>query len=91
MLRVFAAVLLAMLATLQYRLWLDEGSLLDTAALAATYERQRVDNERARMRNERQQHRIWLLRQGPEGYETLARYQLGLVGAGEHYYRIVPE
>ena len=89
--RTVCVALLALAALTQYRLWLDDGNVFETLALGAAYEGQLDENALARQRNEREQQRIWLLRQGPGGYESMARYELGLVGSDETFYQFVPE
>ena len=89
--RAVCVALVAQLALLHYRLWLDDGNAFEAAALRETHRLQLAENDLARERNARQRQRIWLLRQGPEGYESLARYELGLIGADETFYRIVRE
>lgn len=84
-------LLLFMLAALQYRLWIGQGSWADVTALERDLVEQQVLNERLRQRNKVLEREIRDLKTGLSGVEERARSELGLIKEGETLYLIVED
>ena len=82
------AILVILLAGMQYRLWFAEGSLAERHRLQQQVEEQRLVNEELRERNAVLEREVVELQTGNEGVEQRAREQLGLVREGEVYIHV---
>ena len=89
--RLLLVILIVLLAALQYRLWVGEGSLADVWELRQDIEAQRAENERLRARNSELEAEVRDLKGGLEAVEERARSELGMVRDGETFYQIVEE
>jgi cell division protein FtsB len=83
--------LLALLALLQYRLWLAEGSLAELYRLDEQLLKQQALNEGLRTLNEQLEQEVMELQEGMETVEERARQDLGMIREGETYYQVVEE
>ncbi|MEO4046248.1 cell division protein FtsB [Pseudomonas sp. CAU 1711] len=83
----FVALVL-MLAGLQYRLWVGEGSLAQVAELKRQIAEQQGENERLLERNRILEAEVLELKQGTETVEERARHELGMVKEGETLYQL---
>ena len=81
--------LLALLAALQSKLWLGSGGLPDARALRDTVTAQREENKRLQQRNDALSAEVEDLKSGEAAVEERARSELGMVKAGETFYRVV--
>jgi cell division protein FtsB len=90
-LRWLLAVLLLILAVLQYRLWFAEGSLAEQRRLELQVEEQTHINDQLLERNAVVEREVLELQTGNKGVEKRAREQLGLVRKGETFYQVVEE
>ncbi len=81
-------VLTLLLAGLQYRLWVGDGSLAQAAALQAQIAEQQGENQRLRERNRILEAEVLELKQGMETVEERARHELGMVKEGETLYQL---
>ena len=88
-LRLLMVVLLAMLAWLQYHLWLAEGGRRSDAKLEAQVEQQARDNGGLQERNDALQAEVEDLKSGEAAVEERARSELGMIRPGETFYRVV--
>ena len=88
-LRIVLLVLVALLAWLQYRLWVGAGSEREVAALRAQVERQTRDNAGLRQRNDALAAEVEDLKSGEAAVEERARGELGMIKPGETFYRVV--
>lgn len=84
-------VLLALLALLQYRLWVGDGSLAEVWDLYQQVETQKHENRELRDRNQALEAEVVDLKQGLEAIEERAREELGMVREDETFYQIVEE
>ena len=78
----FVALVLV-LAGLQYRLWVGEGSLAQVAELQRQIDEQKGENERLLERNRILEAEVLELKKGMETVEERARHELGMVKEGE--------
>ena len=83
--------LVLLLALLQYRLWLAEGSLAELHRLDEQLHKQEALNLELRVRNELLEQEVLELQQGLETVEERARQDLGMIREGEVYYQVVEE
>jgi cell division protein FtsB len=90
-LRWLIVVLLLLLAALQYRLWLGEGSLAEQHRLELQVEEQSHINSELKARNAVLEREVLELQTGNRGLEQRAREQLGLIREGETYYQLVDD
>ena len=86
-----AAVLLAVVALLQYRLWLSQDGVRELTRLADAVERQKQENSELEERNEQLVAEVADLKSGMAAIEERARSELGMVGRNETFYQVVPE
>ncbi|MGH8084639.1 MAG: cell division protein FtsB [Lysobacter sp.] len=82
-------LLVAMLAFLQYRLWLGEGGRRSVAVLAERVEQQAHENEGLQQRNDALAAEVEDLKSGEAAVEERARSELGMIKPGETFYRVV--
>jgi len=87
--RILIALLMIVLLTLQYRLWVGEGSLAEVYGLKREIAVQQAELERLRQRNAALQAEVADLKQGLEAIEERARSELGMIRKGEIFYQVV--
>jgi len=87
--RILLAVLVLLLAVLQYRLWFAQGSLAEKHRLEQQVKEQLRVNQELRERNAVLEREVLNLQSGNTGVEQRAREQLGLVREGETFYQVV--
>lgn len=83
-------LLVLLLAGLQYRLWLGEGSLPEVWALQAQLQAQKAGNQALRERNAALRAEVDNLRTGLAAMEERARSELGMIRPGETFF-VLPE
>jgi cell division protein FtsB len=83
-------ILLLLLAFLQYRLWVGEGSLAQIALMKHAIEKQERDNAHLRARNQALASDIEALKSG-ESVEDRARRDMGMIRNDESFVLIVDE
>lgn len=83
----FVALVL-ILAGLQYRLWVGEGSLAQVNELKRQIAEQQGENERLLERNRILEAEVMELKKGTETVEERARHELGMVKEGETLYQL---
>lgn len=88
-LSVLLVLLVAMLAFLQYRLWLGEGGRRSVAVLAERVDQQARENEGLQQRNDALAAEVEDLKSGEAAVEERARSELGMIKPGETFYRVV--
>lgn len=79
---------LALLAALQYRLWVGEGSLAHVTQLKQDIASQQGENEKLLERNRVLTAEVIELKQGLETIEERARHELGMVKEGETLFQL---
>jgi len=90
-LQILLLVLAALLAFLQYRLWLGNGGEREVAALKEQVARQEAENLRMQQRNEALKAEVEDLKSGEAAVEERARSELGMVKPGETFYRVIED
>ena len=81
-------VMILLLAGLQYRLWVGDGSLAQVTDLQRQIAEQQGENERLLERNRILEAEVLELKQGMETVEERARHELGMVKEGETLYQL---
>lgn len=84
-----ALILLALLAGLQYYLWVGDGGVVKVRELKDAIEVQKGENRRLKERNSALEAEVLDLKQGFEAIEERARSELGMVREGETFYQVV--
>ena len=88
--RIVASILLAALLALQYRLWISDDGMRDVWRLEAAIDAQRQENARLRERNLTLAAEVRDLKEGRTAIEERARTDLGMIGANETFFQVVP-
>jgi len=81
-------VLIALLAGLQYRLWVGDGSLAQVTELKQQIADQQGENEQLKERNRILEAEVLELKSGMETVEERARHELGMLKEGETLYQL---
>ncbi len=89
--RVFIGILLLVIAGLQTRLWIGEGSFAHVSGLQEEVERRAAENESKRQRNAILKAEIRDLKEGLDAVEDIARSELGLIKKGETFFLVIDE
>jgi cell division protein FtsB len=87
--KTLAIALTALLAALQYPLWIGKGSWLKVWELDRSLEQQRGQNAKLKARNDALDVEVKDLKQGLEAVEERARLELGMIKKDEIFYQVV--
>lgn len=87
--KVAIAVLIVVLAGLQYRIWLSDDGAREVSRLRGEIEEQRAENDQLRERNRTLAAEVQDLKKGTTAIEERARTDLGMIGKSETYYHVV--
>lgn len=87
--RFLLALLLLIFLTLQYRLWVGEGSYAEVRHLQQEIANKKADLERMEKENRELRAEIEDLKKGLEAIQERARSELGMIKKGETYFQIV--
>jgi cell division protein FtsB len=87
--RLLTLVLAALIALIQYPLWLGKGSWLRVWEVDQQIRAQRATNQRLQARNNALDAEVRDLKQGLEAIEERARSELGMVKHDEIFFQIV--
>jgi cell division protein FtsB len=90
-LKVLTLILIALIALLQYPLWLGKGSWLKVWEIDQQVMRQHEINQKVQMRNAALDAEVRDLKQGHEAIEERARSELGMIKQNEIFFYIVNE
>ena len=85
-----AASLLAALLLLQYRLWLSGDGVREVWRLRSAVAVQQSENARLAERNRQLAAEVHDLKQGYAALEERARSDLGMIGANETFFQVLP-
>lgn len=81
--------LLLLLAALQYRLWVGQGSLAEVANLKQQIVEQEAELALLQERNQRLLAEVKSLKKGLDAVEARARSELGMIREGETFYQVI--
>jgi cell division protein FtsB len=90
-LKVLTLILIALIALLQYPLWLGKGSWLKVWEIDQQLTRQHEINQKLQTRNAALDAEVRDLKQGHEAIEERARSELGMIKQNEIFFHIVNE
>ncbi|MFB4204631.1 Cell division protein FtsB [wastewater metagenome] len=85
---VLLALLLALVAGLQFRLWFGDGGVTEVMHLRDRVAEQRAENERLAERNRALEADVADLKDGLDAVGERARRELGMVGEGETFFQV---
>lgn len=88
--RIVAGLLIVALLALQYRLWLSPNGMRDLWRTNAAIEAQAEENARLAERNRTLAAEVRDLKEGRAAIEERARTDLGMIGANETFFQVVP-
>ena len=83
------AALVVILALLQYKLWIGNGSFAEVYRLDQTIAAQEKENAAARERNLALQAEVDDLKHGMDAIEERARSELGMIKKDETFFRVI--
>lgn len=89
MMRALAAVAIALVLLLQYRLWVAQGGMREVWNLRKEVAAQREENARLQERNRTLAAEVQDLKKGKAAIEERARTDLGMVGRSETFFQVV--
>ena len=89
--RLLNLLLLAILSWLQYDFWLGKNGMVDYLAVRDNVAVQQQANAELVQRNQQMYFEIHDLHRGQEAIEERARNELGMIGTGETFFRIVSD
>jgi cell division protein FtsB len=79
-----------LLLILQYRLWFDDGGIMDMLAYKKKLAAQTAINTELAMRNADLLKQVQALQTNSDAIESRARHELGMIKKGETFYQVVP-
>ena len=82
-------LLILLLVSLQYQLWLGENNRFDTKRMRQGLTQEQDQLAQLQSRNDRLWAQVQDLRQGTDAYESLARTELGYIGKDEVFFRVI--
>jgi cell division protein FtsB len=82
-------ILMVLLAGLQFRLWVGEGSLAHQFELDTQIDEQRNENQLLKRRNEKVAQEVESLKTNLDSIEEKARRDLGMIKEGEIFYLVI--
>jgi cell division protein FtsB len=88
-LKIFAAVLFAVLFFLQYRLWFEADGVRDMLQLKKSLAAQAQENEKLKKLNDDLLFQVQRLQNSKDAAESRARNELGMIKKDETFYQIV--
>ena len=83
------AVLLVLIAALQYRLWLGDGGVSEIIAYQKRLDDLKMQVDEKKQRNDALYAEIVDLRKGQEALEERARDELGMIREGETFFQVI--
>ena len=89
--KILTAVLVTLLAVLQYDLWIGEGSMTAAWRLDNTISEQKRENTRLRVRNDTLAAEVNDLKSGSAAIEERARSELGMIKKDETFVQIIED
>ena len=87
--KILIAVLLVLIAALQYRLWLGDGGVSEIIAYQNRLDDLKQQVEEKRQRNDALYAEVVDLRKGQEALEERARDELGMIREGETFFQVI--
>ncbi|MCP4041259.1 MAG: cell division protein FtsB [Gammaproteobacteria bacterium] len=89
--RVLLVVFIGLLAILQYRLWVGDGSVAEVWQLKQHIQSQQEENRALVERNQMLEAEVRDFKEGLEAIEERARFDLGMIRKGETFYMMAED
>lgn len=89
--KILIAILIVLLAGLQYKLWFGDGSLSEVVQLSRELEIQKARLHDLEERNRMLEAQVLDLQNGLDAFEEKARNDLGMIKQGETFIQLIPE
>lgn len=89
--RILGAILVGLIALIQYPLWLGKGGWLTVWRLENKLDTEKSKNAKLETRNATLAAEVRDLKQGTEAIEERARSEMGMVRADEVFFQFVPD
>ena len=83
------ALLLVLLAMLQYKIWLGDGGIPEILQLEEEVEVVQLQVDKLKERNQALDAEVQDLKKGMDAIEERARSELGMIGKDEIYYQVI--
>lgn len=83
------SILLIILVTLQYDLWVGEGSIVEVRKLESAIELQTRENQILRERNDALQAEVLDLKHGLSAIEERVRTEMGMIKDDETFFHVI--
>ena len=83
------ALLLVLLAMLQYKIWLGDGGIPEILQLEKEVEVVQLQVDKLKERNQALDAEVQDLKKGMDAIEERARSELGMIGKDEVYYQVI--
>ena len=87
--RILTIVLVALIALVQYPLWLGKGGWLHVWEVDRQVMAQKAGNAKLRARNDALEAEVRDLKQGYDAIEERARYELGMIKQDEIFFEVL--
>lgn len=87
--KILFSILTVLFVSLQFKLWVGDGSLAEVWQLSNAVESQKEENSGLRERNLALEAEVADLRTGFEAVEERARKELGMIREGETFFQVV--
>ena len=87
--RILTIVLVALIALVQYPLWLGKGGWLHVWEVDRRVVAQKAGNAKLRARNDALEAEVRDLKQGYDAIEERARYELGMIKQDEIFFEVL--
>lgn len=88
--KILIGVLLILLISLQYRLWIGDGSLSEVVQLSRELDIQKQKLQQLEERNLILEAQVLDLQNGLDAFEEKARNDLGMIKQGETFIQLIP-
>ena len=87
--KIIALVLLGLLISLQYKIWLLDGGIPEVIQLEQEVEQVEIEVKQLRERNQSLDAEVKDLKKGLDAIEERARSEMGMIKEGEIYYQVI--
>jgi cell division protein FtsB len=87
--KIFIVILILLIAQLQYRLWLGDGSVQQVNEYQQRLDRLKAEAKGKKERNDALYAEVLDLRKGEEAIEERARYELGMIKENETFFQVI--
>ena len=87
--RIVTIFLIILLIILQYRLWFNNGGIIDMLRMKKQAAVVKHENDQLKERNQKLIQQVQQLKNNQNAVEVRARHELGMIKKGETFYQVV--